>query len=100
MALILGCDKAGRNPALELTDDAFSIVTQEFDELLLIFRLNGQDVDKGTDLFRHRNCRVHGILLKNVALCAYTMKTIPAIKTDRSGKKRCGAKQARLIHMT
>jgi hypothetical protein len=24
---------------------------------------------------------------KGVVLCAYTMKTIPAIKTDRSGKK-------------
>jgi hypothetical protein len=27
---------------------------------------------------------------KNVVLCPYTMKTIRLIKTDRSGKKRCG----------
>jgi hypothetical protein len=51
--------------------------------------LNGQDVDEGRDFFRHRNCRVRGVLLKNVALCVYTMKTIPAIETNRSDKKRC-----------
>jgi hypothetical protein len=27
---------------------------------------------------------------KSVVLCPYTMKTIPVIKTDRPGKKRCG----------
>jgi hypothetical protein len=27
---------------------------------------------------------------KCVVLCPYTMKTIPVIKTDRPGKKRCG----------
>jgi hypothetical protein len=55
MTLIRGGDEAGRDPAIELADDGFSIATQEFDELLLILRLNGQDVDKGRDFFRHRN---------------------------------------------
>jgi hypothetical protein len=87
VTLIRGGDEAGRDPAIEPADDGFSIVTQEFDELLLILRLNGQDVDKGRDFFRHRNCCVHGVLRKNVALRAYTMKTIPAIKTNRSDKK-------------
>jgi hypothetical protein len=64
MTLIRGGDEAGRDPAIELADDGFSIVTQEFDELLLILRLNGQDVNKGRDFFRHRNCRVQGVLLK------------------------------------
>ena len=86
VTVIRGGDEAGRDPAIESTDDGFSIVTQESDELLLIFRLNGQDVDKGRDFFRHRNCRVHGVLLKDAALCAYTMKTIPAMQTDRSDK--------------
>jgi hypothetical protein len=60
MTLIRGGDEAGRDPAIEPADDGFSIVTQEFDELLLILRLNSQDVDKGRDFFHHRNCRVHG----------------------------------------
>jgi hypothetical protein len=119
MALIRGGDEVGRNPAIERADDLFSIVTQELDELWLILRLNGQDVDKGGNLFRHRHCRVHGLIAvtfaaqaaiastiaspspwlppvmissppKSVALFADTMKTIPVIETDRSGKKGCG----------
>ena len=42
---------AGRNPAIELADDAISALTQQMDELLQILRLNGQDVDKGSDPF-------------------------------------------------
>jgi len=47
VALILGGDEAGRNPTIEPADDVFGIATQEFDDLFLILRLNGQDVDKG-----------------------------------------------------
>jgi hypothetical protein len=32
---------------------------------------------------------------KIVVLCPYTMKTIPFIKTDRSGQKKCRAEQSR-----
>src|ERR1700678_2678399 len=54
LTLIRGGDEAGRDPAIEPADDGFSVFTQEFDELLLILWLNGQDVDKGHDFFRHR----------------------------------------------
>ena len=63
MTLIRGGDEAGRDPAIEPADDTFSIVTQELDELLLVLRLDGQDVDKGGDLFRHLYGRVHDVLL-------------------------------------
>src|SRR5260370_6197757 len=62
VALILGGDKAGRNPAGEPGDDALRIATQKLDELLLILRLDGQDVDKGGELFRHSYGRVHTVL--------------------------------------
>jgi hypothetical protein len=90
MALIVGRDKAGENPTIELADDTLCTLTQQFDELLLIIWLNGQDVDKGSDLFRHRNYRGHGVLLGNASFCVDTMKTIPKSKTDRSGKKQYG----------
>jgi hypothetical protein len=64
MTLIRGGDEAGRDPTIEPADDTFSIVTQEPDELFLILRLNGQDVDKGGDLFGDRYCRIHNILLQ------------------------------------
>src|SRR5580658_8044334 len=86
MALIFGRDEAGRNPAIELADDALCTLTQQFDELLLIIWLNGQDVDKGSDLLRDRNYRGHGVLLGNASFCVDTVKTIPKRKTDRSGK--------------
>jgi hypothetical protein len=98
MTLIRGGDEAGRDPAIEPADDGFSIVTQEFDELLLILRVNSQDVDKGRDFFRYRNCRVHGFSSKGGALCAYIMKTISAIKTNRSDKKRRSKAGAFLNH--
>ena len=63
MALIRGGDEAGRDPAIEPADDTFSIVTQELDELLLVLVLDGQDVDKGGDRFRHLYGRVHNVLL-------------------------------------
>src|ERR1700678_2709107 len=63
MTLIRGGDEAGRDPALEPADDTFSIVTQKPGELLLVLRLDGQDVDKGGDLFRHLYGRVHDVLL-------------------------------------
>jgi tetratricopeptide (TPR) repeat protein len=72
VTLILGGNEARRNPAVELTDDALSIAPQELDELLLILRLNGQDVDKGGDLFRHRYCRVHDVLLQKALLFVLT----------------------------
>jgi len=87
MTLIRGGDKAGRDPTIEPADDTFSIGTQEPDELLLVLGLDGQDVDKGGDLFRHLYGRVHDVLLQ-VVLCPYTMKTILLVTTDRSGKKK------------
>jgi hypothetical protein len=72
VALIRGGDEAGRNPAIELGDDILSTVTQEFDELLLIFGFNGQDVDKGGDLFGHRKCRAHDVLLQKALLSVLT----------------------------
>src|SRR3984893_13584110 len=63
MTLIRGGDEAGRDPTIETADDTFSIVTQEPDELLLVLGLDGQDVDKGGDLFRHLYGRVHDVLL-------------------------------------
>ena len=70
MTLIRGGDEAGRDPAIEPGDDTFRAVTQEFDELLLILRLNRQDVDKRRDVFRHRDGRIHGVLPK-LALCLH-----------------------------
>jgi len=64
MTLIRGGDEAGRDPTTEPAHDTFSIVTQESDELLLVLRLDGQDVDKGGDLFRHLYGRVHDVLLQ------------------------------------
>jgi hypothetical protein len=87
LTLIRGSDEAGRDPAIELADDTFSIVTQELDELLLVLRLDGQDVDKGGDLFRHPMVVFMMFSSRSVVLCAYTMKTITAIKTDRSAQK-------------
>jgi hypothetical protein len=63
MTLIRGGDEAGRDPAIEPADDTFRIATQELDELLLVLRLDAQDVDKGGDLFRHLYGRVHDVLL-------------------------------------
>jgi hypothetical protein len=63
MTLIRGGDEAGRDPTIERADDTFSIVAQEPDELLLVLRLDGQDVDKSGDLFRHLYGRVHDVLL-------------------------------------
>jgi hypothetical protein len=63
MTLIRVGDEAGRDPAIEPADDTFSIVTQELDELLLGLRLDGQDVDKGGDLFRHLYGCVHDVLI-------------------------------------
>jgi len=88
MALIIGHDKPGRNPAIELADDALGTLAQQFNEPLLIIRLNCQDVDKGSDLFRHRKYRGHGVPLGNASFCVDTMKTIPKRKTDRSAKKQ------------
>jgi hypothetical protein len=45
MALIFAGDEAGRNPAIELTDDLLCTVTQELDEPRIIRWLDGQDVD-------------------------------------------------------
>src|ERR1700689_1050248 len=64
MTLIRGGDEAGRDPTIEPADDTFRIVTQEPDELLLVLRLDGQDVDKGGDLFRHLYGRVHDVSLQ------------------------------------
>jgi hypothetical protein len=46
-------------------------------------------------LIRVVTCLVTAIVVLMISsckkhLCPYTMKTIPLIKTDRSGKKRCG----------
>jgi hypothetical protein len=72
VAPILGGDKASRNPAIQPTDDVFSIATQKLDQLLLILRLHRQGVDKGSDLFGHRYCRVHDILLQKALLSVLT----------------------------
>jgi len=72
MTLIRGGDEAGRDPAIEPADDTFSIVTQELDELLLVLRLDGQDVDKGGDLFGHCYCRVDDILLQKALFSVLT----------------------------
>jgi hypothetical protein len=64
MTLIRGGDEAGRDPTIEPADDTLSIVPQERDELLLVLRLDGQDVDKGGDVFRHFYRRVHDVLLQ------------------------------------
>ena len=63
MTLIRGGDEAGRDSTIEPADDTFSIVPQEPDELLLVLRLDGQDIDKGGDFFRHLYGRVHDVLL-------------------------------------
>jgi len=88
MTLIRGGDEAGRDPATELADDILCTLPQELDEPLLILRLDGQDVNKGGDLFRHRYGRVNDFSSKTIALCACTMKTIPAMKTDRWAQKK------------
>jgi hypothetical protein len=87
MTLVRSGDEARRDPTIETADDTFSIVTQEPDELLLVLRLDGQDVDKGGDLFRHLYGRFMMFSSKSVVLWPYTMKTILLVTTDRSGKK-------------
>jgi len=53
---------------------------------LLVLRLDGQDVDKGGNLFVTSMVVFMMFSSKSVVLCPYTMKTILLVTTDRSGK--------------
>jgi hypothetical protein len=65
------------------------IVTQELDELLLVLRLDGQDVIRVVTFFVTSMVEFMMFSSKSIVLCPYTMKTILLVTTDRSGKKRC-----------
>jgi hypothetical protein len=50
-ASIVGGDEAGRDPAIEPSDYVVRVLTQKLNELRLIFRLDGQNMDECRDLF-------------------------------------------------
>jgi hypothetical protein len=89
MTLVRGGDEAGRDPTIEPADDTLSIVPQERDEFCWF---SGSTVRM---LIRVVTFFVTSIVVfmmfssKSAVLCAYTMKTILLVTTDRSGKQRC-----------
>ena len=70
-AVVFSDQEAGRDPAIEPGNDIVSVLTQELNELRLIFRLDGQKIDERRDLFRHCYCRVYGFS-KNILFSVLT----------------------------
>src|SRR6266702_6104744 len=57
-ALLAGVD-AGRDEAGLLAEEGFGALLQELDQLLLVVRLNREDVDEGRDVAADANGRFH-----------------------------------------